>query len=115
MKTPESVLKKRATQAKIAAVKEAAKVEAEAKAVADTVKYAERAAKYDKEYQAEEKAAIDARRQAKAKGGFYVPAEPKLCLVSSHPRLHWCVSQGQKGDAIVSSSTVAQCHLCSSE
>jgi len=81
MKTPESVLKKQATQAKITAVKEAAKVEAEAKATADVVKFAERAAQYEKEYEAQEKAAIYARREAKAKGGFYVPAEPKLCLV----------------------------------
>merc|ERR1712226_1427090 len=28
-----------------------------------------------------EKAAIDSRRQAKAQGGFFVPAEPKVALV----------------------------------
>ena len=81
MKTPESVLKKQAAQAKVAA---AAKKEADAaaaKAKTDVVKFKENAAKYAKEYAKEEKAAIDARREAKAKGGFYVPAEPKVALV----------------------------------
>jgi large subunit ribosomal protein L7e len=81
MKTPESVLKKEATQAKIAAAKaEAAKV-AEEKSVTDLAKFTENAAKYQAEYAAAEKAAVDNRRQAKLSGGFYVPAQPKLCLV----------------------------------
>lgn len=81
MKTPESVLKKRAAQAKIA---EAAKKDADAaaaKAASDLEKFKANAAKYQAEYAAAEKEAIDARRDAKSKGGFYVPAEPKLCLV----------------------------------
>ena len=81
MKTPESVLKKQATQAKIAAAKEVAAKEAELKKVSDVKKFTENAAKYAAEYEAADKAAIEARRDAKAKGGFYVPAEPKLALV----------------------------------
>lgn len=81
MKTPESVLKKAATQKKIADAAAAAAKEAEAKAVADLKKFEENAKKYEAEYEAAEKAAVDNRRQAKVDGGFYVPAEPKLALV----------------------------------
>ena len=81
MKTPESVLKKEATQKKIAAAKDKAAKEAAAKAKKDAVTFVENAKKYEAEYVATAKAAVDARRQAKAKGGFYVPAEPKLALV----------------------------------
>eukprot|EP00934_Nitzschia_sp_Nitz4_P003253 Nitzschia sp. Nitz4//scaffold29_size155292//139754//140473//NITZ4_002689-RA/size155292-processed-gene-0.61-mRNA-1//-1//CDS//3329546541//3243//frame0 len=81
MKTPESVLKKEATQKKLAEAAAAAAKEAEAKAEADIAKFALRAQKYEEEYEAAEKAAIDNRRKAKVEGGFYVPAEPKLVLV----------------------------------
>jgi len=81
MKTPESVLKKEATQAKIATAKAAAATEAEAKAVTDLAKFKANAAKYQEEYAAADKAAVENRRQAKLQGGFYVPAQPKLCLV----------------------------------
>lgn len=81
MKTPESVLKKQATQDKIAAAKAAAEKEAAAKAVTDAAKFLQNAAAYDQEYAAAEKAGVENRRKAKAEGGFYVPAEPKLVLV----------------------------------
>jgi large subunit ribosomal protein L7e len=81
MKTPESVLKKEATQTKLAAAAAAAAKAAAAKAVTDTAASAASAEKYEAEYEAAEKAAIDNRRQAKIQGGFFVPAEPKLCLV----------------------------------
>lgn len=81
MKTPESVLKKEATQKKIAAAKEAAEKEAATKATADTVKAKENAAKYAAEYAAADAEAVANRRKAKVEGGFYVPAEPKLALV----------------------------------
>merc|ERR1719506_439736 len=77
MKTPESVLKKQATQAKIA---EASLAESKA-AKAKKSEFIANAAKYQAEYEAAEKEAIDNRRAAKAKGGFYVPAEPKVALV----------------------------------
>jgi len=81
MKTPESVLKKQATQKKLADASAAAAKEAEAKAAADAVKFEANSKRYDKEYEVAQKLAIDNRRKAKAEGGFYVPAEPKLCLV----------------------------------
>jgi large subunit ribosomal protein L7e len=81
MKTPESVLKKQATQDKIAAAKAAAEKDAAAKAVTDAAKFVKNAESYAAEYAAAEKAAVENRRTAKAQGGFYVPAEPKLALV----------------------------------
>lgn len=81
MKTPESVLKKQATQAKIAEAKAAAEKAAAEKAVADVAKFTAASEKYDAEYTKAEREAIDNRRKAKAEGGFYVPAEPKLALV----------------------------------
>jgi len=81
MKAPESVLKKQATQAKIAAEALAASKAASEKKRADKAIFVANAEKYAAEYAAAEKAAIDNRRKAKASGGFYVPAEPKLVLV----------------------------------
>jgi large subunit ribosomal protein L7e len=81
MKTPESVLKKQATQAKITAAKaEEAKVAA-AKEVTDLAKFTKNAAEYEAAFEKEQRDAIDNRRMAKVQGGFYVPAQPKLCLV----------------------------------
>lgn len=81
MKTPESVLKKEKTQAKIAEAKAAADKAAAEKAKSDLEKFKKNAAAYDAEYAKAEKEAIENRRKAKAEGGFYVPAEPKLALV----------------------------------
>lgn len=81
MKTPESVLKKQATQEKLAAAAAAAAKAAEEKAAADAVKFVANSKKYDDEYEAAQQLAIDNRRKAKADGGFFVPAEPKLALV----------------------------------
>lgn len=81
MKTPESVLKKQATQKKLADAAAAAAAAAEKKAVEDVKKFAANAEKYEAEYAASEKAAIDNRRKAKKEGGFFVPAEPKVALV----------------------------------
>lgn len=81
MKTPESVLKKQATQAKIAEAKAAEEKAAAAKAKSDVEKFKANAAKYEAEYAKKAQDEIDNRRKAKAEGGFYVPAEPKLCLV----------------------------------
>jgi len=81
MKAPESVLKKQATQAKLAAATAAAAKAAEDKAESDATKFEANSKKYDEEYEAAEKLAIDNRRKAKVDGGFFVPAEPKLALV----------------------------------
>jgi len=78
---PESQLKKQATQAKIAAESKTAQLTAKAKKKSDKKEFIVSAEKYAAEYAATEKAAIDARRAAKANGGFYVPAEPKVALV----------------------------------
>mmetsp|Transcript_23802 Transcript_23802/g.35538 ORF Transcript_23802/g.35538 Transcript_23802/m.35538 type:complete len:240 (-) Transcript_23802:2170-2889(-) len=81
MKTPESVLKKQATQAKIAAIALEESQKYQAKKKADKKIFVENAAKYEAEYAATAKALVDNRREAKAKGGFYVPPEPKVALV----------------------------------
>ncbi|GMI26656.1 hypothetical protein TeGR_g12596 [Tetraparma gracilis] len=78
---PASVSKKLATQAKLAAQ---AKTEARASKAArkaDKKTFAANGAKYAAAYAAEEAAAVKGRRDAKAAGGFYVPAEPKVLLV----------------------------------
>jgi len=81
MKTPESVLKKQATQAKIA--KQALKESKAAKAKKTTDKAYQLAVgkKYAEEYAATEAQNVENRRTAKAQGGFYVDAMPKLALV----------------------------------
>ena len=81
MKTPESVLKKQATQAKIAADAKAASLAAKAKKKADKKEFMANAAKYEAEYNETAKDLIANRRAAKANGGFYVPPEPKVALV----------------------------------
>jgi large subunit ribosomal protein L7e len=81
MKTPESVLKKQATQKKLADAKAAAAAAAEKKAAEDLKKFTANAEKYESEYVAGEQAAIENRRKAKKEGGFFVPAEPKVALV----------------------------------
>lgn len=81
MKTPESVLKKQATQEKLAAQAKADADAAAAKAESDAKAFYERSEKYAAEYAATAKEEIDNRRKAKASGGFYVPAEHKVALV----------------------------------
>ncbi|MGK3737893.1 MAG: large subunit ribosomal protein L7e [Bacillariaceae sp.] len=81
MKTPESVLKKQATQKKLAAAAAAEAKAAATKAASDAIKFEANSKKYDAEYDAAQKLAIDNRRKAKVDGGFFVPAEPKLVCV----------------------------------
>jgi len=81
MKTPESVLKKQAAQKKQADIKAAAAAAAEKKAVEDVARAKASGKKYEEEFLAAEKEGIELRRKAKATGGFYVPAEPKVALV----------------------------------
>jgi large subunit ribosomal protein L7e len=81
MKTPESVLKKQATQAKIAAMAKEQALAAKQKKAADKKQFLANAEKYAAEYAADERAQIENRRKAKAEGGFYVPAQPKVALV----------------------------------
>mmetsp|Transcript_17 Transcript_17/g.56 ORF Transcript_17/g.56 Transcript_17/m.56 type:complete len:241 (-) Transcript_17:49-771(-) len=81
MKCPESVLKKQATQAKIADMAKADCAAYKKKKQANKKEFIANAAKYEAEYEAESKDAIANRRAAKVNGGFYVPPEPKLALV----------------------------------
>ena len=80
-KAPESVLKKQAAQAKIAADAKVAAKAAEKVHRANKKKFAANGAKYAAEYAATERAAVVARREAKDKGGFFVPQQPKLAFV----------------------------------
>eukprot|EP00339_Tiarina_fusa_P010729 CAMPEP_0117041368 /NCGR_PEP_ID=MMETSP0472-20121206/28898_1 /TAXON_ID=693140 ORGANISM="Tiarina fusus, Strain LIS" /NCGR_SAMPLE_ID=MMETSP0472 /ASSEMBLY_ACC=CAM_ASM_000603 /LENGTH=238 /DNA_ID=CAMNT_0004752367 /DNA_START=46 /DNA_END=762 /DNA_ORIENTATION=- len=81
MKTPESVLKKQATQKKLAEAAAAAASAAAAKATADVATFAKKAEAYDAEYTKARQEAVENRRTAKVKGGFYVPPEQKVALV----------------------------------
>eukprot|EP00558_Chaetoceros_sp_UNC1202_P005609 CAMPEP_0197244796 /NCGR_PEP_ID=MMETSP1429-20130617/9800_1 /TAXON_ID=49237 /ORGANISM="Chaetoceros sp., Strain UNC1202" /LENGTH=239 /DNA_ID=CAMNT_0042705207 /DNA_START=45 /DNA_END=764 /DNA_ORIENTATION=+ len=81
MKTPESILKKQAAQAKVSAEAKAQSDAARKQKGADKKQFIANAEKYAAEYAATEKEAVDNRRKAKAAGGFYVAAEPKVALV----------------------------------
>jgi len=80
-KVPESVQKKQATAAKIASAAKEAAVAASKKRAADKKVFKANGAKYAAEYAATVADAVKARREAKAQGGFYVPAQPKLAFV----------------------------------
>jgi len=81
MKAPESVLKKQATQAKIATAALAASENAQKQKFANKKQFVKNAEKYAAEYAKLEADAVANRRAAKANGGFFVSPEPKLCLV----------------------------------
>merc|ERR1719253_2415580 len=78
---PESVLKKRKTQEKIAADKAAAAAEAKTARKAARVAAYKSAEKYVKEYRAIAKQRVRMHRQAKAAGNHFVDAESKLIFV----------------------------------
>ena len=78
---PESVLKKRKRDEQWAAQK-AADREAKLSALKKKKQVIfKRAEQYAKEYVAQENDLVRMKRAARAKGSFYVPAEPKLLLV----------------------------------
>jgi large subunit ribosomal protein L7e len=105
MKTPESVLKKQATQKKLAEVAAAAAKEAEAKAASDLATFTANSKAYDEAYAASQKEAVENRRKAKAEGGFYVPAEPKLCLVV---RIRGTIGVSPKAKKVMRVSTILE-------
>merc|ERR1712054_376165 len=78
---PESVLKKRKTQEKIAADKAAAKAEAKKANKEKRTAMYKSAEKYVKEYRAMAKQRVRMHRQAKAAGNHYVDGEAKLAFV----------------------------------
>jgi len=109
MKTPESVLKKEATKKKQAATAAKAAKEAEEKAAADAIKFVENSKKYDAEYAALSQGLIDNRRKAKAEGGFFVPAEPNLCMVI---RIRGCIGVSPKAKKVMQLFRLRQLHNC---
>merc|ERR1711912_178695 len=78
---PESVLKKRKTQEKIAADKAAASADARSARKEKRVAAYKSAEKYVKEYRAIAKQRVRMHRQAKAAGNHFVDAEAKLIFV----------------------------------
>merc|ERR1711975_114394 len=78
---PESVLKKRKTQEKIAADKAAASADASSARKEKRVAAYKSAEKYVKEYRAIAKQQVRMRRQAKAAGNHFVEPEAKLMFV----------------------------------
>merc|ERR1712093_475511 len=78
---PESVLKKRKTQEKLAADKAAAATEAKKANKAKREAAYKSAEKYVKEYRALAKQRVRMHRQAKASGNHFVDAEAKLAFV----------------------------------
>lgn len=78
---PESVLKKRRTNDKVAAERAEARVAAKKQRRSSRVAAFKSAEKYVKEYRELENSQIRCRRQAKAEGNFYVPAEAKVAFV----------------------------------
>lgn len=78
---PESILKKRQVRK---ATKEANRVKSQLRQKLRRQKHSDifkRAEKYVKEYRQQERDLIRLQRQAKSKGNFFIPAEPKLAFV----------------------------------
>ncbi|KAJ3047154.1 60S ribosomal protein L7 [Rhizophlyctis rosea] len=78
---PESILKKRKATEKIAAERAVADVERKKANKQKRKVIFKRAEQYVKEYRAKERDEVRLRRQAKAQGSFYVPAEAGLAFV----------------------------------
>merc|ERR1712063_68823 len=78
---PESVLKKRKRNEEWAAKKAAEATTAKSAAKAKRQDIFKRAEKYVAEYRSQEQDLIRLKREAKAKNGFYVPAEAKVIFV----------------------------------
>ncbi|KAI8379738.1 ribosomal protein L30, ferredoxin-like fold domain-containing protein [Radiomyces spectabilis] len=78
---PETLLKKQKSEAKSAADCAAKKAELRKAKLAKRRDIFKRAAKYHAEYKSAEKNEIRLRRQAKANGNYYVPAQSKLVFV----------------------------------
>lgn len=109
MKVPESVLKKQAAVKKIADAKARADAEAAKKAVADVEEAMKKAAAYDAEYKSAELAVIENKRKAKAEGGFYVPAEPKVAMVI---RILGIIGVSPKSKKVLQLFRLRQIHNC---
>eukprot|EP00186_Timspurckia_oligopyrenoides_P000445 CAMPEP_0182445216 /NCGR_PEP_ID=MMETSP1172-20130603/3423_1 /TAXON_ID=708627 /ORGANISM="Timspurckia oligopyrenoides, Strain CCMP3278" /LENGTH=243 /DNA_ID=CAMNT_0024640947 /DNA_START=38 /DNA_END=769 /DNA_ORIENTATION=- len=80
MSAPESLLKKQARDAKLKSEGDAAAAAFAAKKEKQIVEFETRAAQYAEEYAASERALIEAKREAKLAGNFYLPPGPKVVL-----------------------------------
>lgn len=109
MKVPESVLKKQAAQKKIADAKTISDAAAAKKVVTDVEDAKKKAAAYDAEYTKAERDMIDSRRLAKAEGGFFVPAQPKVALVI---RILGIIGVSPKAKKVLQLFRLRQLHNC---
>lgn len=80
-RVPESVLKKRRTQEKVSAERAVAFKAARTKRRETKKEYFKRAETYAAEYKAKERALIEAKRNARKEGKFYVPEGAKVAFV----------------------------------
>ena len=78
---PENILKKQARDAKVLKALKDSRAAAKKDRAAARKVAAENAEKYHNEYTAADAALIKAKRDAKAKGSFYVEAEPKVAFI----------------------------------
>lgn len=81
LKVPESVLKKRRTAEKIAAVRSKATNKARKTRKIAKQEHFKRAEAYAAEYRATARQTVEAKRAARKEGKFYVPAAPKVAFV----------------------------------
>ncbi|XP_014675311.1 PREDICTED: 60S ribosomal protein L7-like [Priapulus caudatus] len=91
---PESILKKRKQVAELKAKRLQNKLQNKKRNKAKRVEYFKRAEQYVKEYRTAEKDVIRLTKQARLKGNFHVPAQPKVAFVMRirgingvHPRV----------------------------
>jgi len=79
---PETILKKKARNAKLADARKRFVAKRQEQAKAKAAEYAKRSEAHHKKFSAEQKEAVKLKREARAAGSFYVPAESKvLCMV----------------------------------
>jgi len=80
-KIPETHLKKRVRNAKLAEIRQKWNQKRQEQAKARAADYAKRGEAHHKAYAAEQKNIIDQKRQARATGAYYVPAESRVILM----------------------------------
>ena len=78
---PENILKKQARDQKLAQALKDKRSKAKADRVTTRAAAMKSAEKYFNEYQAADLAEIKAKRDAKAAGNFFVPAQPKVAFI----------------------------------
>jgi len=81
-KIPETHLKKRARNAKLAEIRQKWNQKRQEQTKARVADYAKRGEAHHKAYAAEQKNIVDQKRQARAQGSYYVPAESRVILMT---------------------------------